>query len=513
MNTVTRDAGLRRYIQIKTAVSYRALLLFTIVFSLIICIWGIWSVPLLTHNEGRRAVVVREMLANRQWLIPTLNGQIYLAKPPLFYWAAGAFGLLFQSTAEWVIRLPSSLSALGTLWLLYRHMKRLLGDWPALLSAMTLLAAAKFTMHARLAEIEMLLTFCCTAAMLFFLDYLKQPDSYKPLYYSYAFLGLAFLTKGPVALVFFLPPLLLFWRLTKDRNIPAGLLSFRGWLIFAIPALPWYAYCLFFLSGNPMTPVIHDDILIKTFWSTKRDPFYSYVVVLAASFAPFLLLFLHEPGRRLKTLFSQYETAFFGCWVLSSLFVMSTFNIKHDKYLLPLFPGAAAFFGAWLAAVLPSLQAGGRFNARTRVLPAIMVLVAFWAVYHTCIVPYYKRQYWTTIETVLKTARKIKGKTPLFTYKTSYPTLVYYNGDIIPVTDKDDLQKMLHDDQPFLLIADNGNWDDLENEPLCHLREYKKFLNRKRIARLLGNGELCKDDKNLPRLSKEKTPVLQPDWP
>ena len=38
------------------------------------------------RNESRRAEIVREMLEKGNWIVPTLEGEITLTKPPLFYW-------------------------------------------------------------------------------------------------------------------------------------------------------------------------------------------------------------------------------------------------------------------------------------------------------------------------------------------------------------------------------------------------------------------------------------------
>ncbi|MGA7879190.1 MAG: hypothetical protein WCA08_26255, partial [Desulfoferrobacter sp.] len=67
---------------------YSALLYIVFLGSLTIYFWGIWAIPILSHNEARRMIVVQEMISNHNWLVPTLNGQPYLAKPPLFYWLA-----------------------------------------------------------------------------------------------------------------------------------------------------------------------------------------------------------------------------------------------------------------------------------------------------------------------------------------------------------------------------------------------------------------------------------------
>lgn len=48
------------------------------------------AVPLLSENEGRRAAVVQTMLDSGDLLVPRLNGEVYIDKPPLHYWLGTA---------------------------------------------------------------------------------------------------------------------------------------------------------------------------------------------------------------------------------------------------------------------------------------------------------------------------------------------------------------------------------------------------------------------------------------
>ena len=69
------------------------------------------TVPLLGPDEPRYTRVAVEMHRAGEWVTPTLQGEPWLEKPPLFYWLAGRrFAVLGETEAA--ARLPSVLAAL-----------------------------------------------------------------------------------------------------------------------------------------------------------------------------------------------------------------------------------------------------------------------------------------------------------------------------------------------------------------------------------------------------------------
>jgi len=65
------------------------------------------AIPLLGPDEPRYTRVAVEMHRAGEWVRPTLQGEAWLEKPPLFYWLAGAaFSALGETEAA--ARLPPS---------------------------------------------------------------------------------------------------------------------------------------------------------------------------------------------------------------------------------------------------------------------------------------------------------------------------------------------------------------------------------------------------------------------
>src|SRR5258708_34866669 len=73
------------------------------------------GVPLLGPDEPRYARVAVEMQRAGEWVRPTLAGEPWLEKPPLYYWLAGASFRVFgeTETAAPIPSVPAGLALVG----------------------------------------------------------------------------------------------------------------------------------------------------------------------------------------------------------------------------------------------------------------------------------------------------------------------------------------------------------------------------------------------------------------
>lgn len=131
---------------------------------------GLTTHGLTNWQEAQRALVARDMAARGDWLVPTVDGVPYLAKPPMIYWAQMAVaGLRGDEPSELDLRLVVALSgALGVL-ATYFVARRLLADTllegaaPAVVqrgafwSAATLATGTLYVRSSRIGELDILL--------------------------------------------------------------------------------------------------------------------------------------------------------------------------------------------------------------------------------------------------------------------------------------------------------------------------------------------------------------------
>jgi 4-amino-4-deoxy-L-arabinose transferase-like glycosyltransferase len=72
--------------------------------------YGLGAFGLIGADEPRYAQVAREMLERHDWITPVLGGQVWLEKPPLYYWQAMLAYSIF-GVSDVAARIPSALDA------------------------------------------------------------------------------------------------------------------------------------------------------------------------------------------------------------------------------------------------------------------------------------------------------------------------------------------------------------------------------------------------------------------
>src|SRR4051794_16437742 len=95
------------------------------------------SFQLLEPDEGRYAEIGREMLVRGDWVVPHLQGEPYLDKPPLLYWLV-VLSYKLSGVHAWSARLVPALAVHGTILLTYLFGRRPLGERAAVRGAILL---------------------------------------------------------------------------------------------------------------------------------------------------------------------------------------------------------------------------------------------------------------------------------------------------------------------------------------------------------------------------------------
>ena len=441
------------------------------------------TVPLLSENEGRRAAVIQTMLAGGDWLLPQLNGEVYIDKPPLHYWLGTAVAALRGQADEWAVRVPSALAGLALLAGLYAVIRRQSDSPAAAMAVLALLSNVSFSMFGRRAEIDLLFAALAGGAWLAASHFLLADPRRRWLDLAYALLGLALLTKGPVALLFFPAPLLGYAALTRDPNARAALGHGRGWLLALAIALPWYGAVAARLGWQAWAPVAATDLAGKAVGATF-DPIYNYALWLLGDFAPLSLLLLPTPRASLHTWRGTPAGRLHLHGVLWPLLLLSLIANKHTKYLLPAYPAAAALIGLRLAdfaRVSPrrwqALAVGG------------LLLLAGWVGYYGFGEARLFRYRYAGLGE-LATALQ-DGALPTYSLTPVDARLLYYLGKPIPLIDSSALAAQAAQG-PLRLVFENAREVALPaGIARCETQRFTPYLKRNRSALVLTVAADC----------------------
>lgn len=324
--------------------------LLVVLFAFLLIFSGLNRFDLRESVEPREAGVAADMLQNKQFLVPTLNGRPFLEKPPLSYWlqaaAMKAFG--YEPFAP---RLPSAFAGIGIVLLFvffYRHSEQ--KDWLILLSGFFMLTMESFWAHARMAGQDMLLAFGVSLALLSFYFVREKPS--RVLWFLFAAgIAIATLTKGVVGLA--VPGVVIFSYLLAETIFLDKRLSVNNWLqplIFTLlgllPLLVW----LWFLYKSQGFAAVKEVVWVNSVGrfdgeyaqGSHAEPFYFYLKKLPQTFQPWSLFLYIALWQSLKMALKERRVLFFICWILAPYVLLSIAAGKRPSYLIMLYPAAAA---------------------------------------------------------------------------------------------------------------------------------------------------------------------------
>ncbi len=280
----------RSFLDLKKEIAWVWLALLVAWFTL--C-FRLGSLPLLQPDEGRNAEVAREMKESGAWLVPTYNGVDYLDKPA-FYFKAVALSLAAFGDNETAARIPSAAFGLALVALTFAFVRKIHGARCGVLAASVVATMPMFMMFARTVIFDMALAFFVCGAI--FAGYLAEETEGRSRRNWYllgsAAAGLATLVKGPVGFLIPALVLLVFNRVEGRRGVWRRLLSPLNLLVFFGLTLPWFVgLCLAhpdFLQYGLVEESFHRFTTSKTF--QRSEPFYFYLLIVAATFLPWSLL-------------------------------------------------------------------------------------------------------------------------------------------------------------------------------------------------------------------------------
>lgn len=299
-------------------------------------LWGV-----IETSEARYAEISREMYQSGDWLHPTLLNIRHYHKPPVTYWltatafsifGVNSFAVRFFLVAAFCVQV---LLIFRITLLLFESEKQ---SWLASLIYATLPVVLIST---RGLTTDAYLTTFVLLSLYFWIQY-RKIGSVTSLYIFSFTLGLAFLTKGPPALV--VPGFVI---LSLRNYLPASGKTFHhhifAFLIFSGVGFSWFACIIsdnsslldYFIFRQVMDRLTNAEVFARS------APWYYYLAIFPLISLPwfisFVKYFLQRTNNSLahKTLSIRISLG----WILLPLILFSVSSSKLVLYIVPLFGG------------------------------------------------------------------------------------------------------------------------------------------------------------------------------
>lgn len=292
--------------------------------------------------ESRNLITAREMLDTGEYMAPTMNGELRLAKPPLPTWIAAAVEH-FSPDDVAMQRSAAGLAGVMLTIFLYLFARRILRIdplWPALL----LLTCYNVVLMGRTASWDIYCHAFMLGGIYFMAKAIAMPGRGTAAFaWSGVFIGLSILSKGPVSLYALLLPWLLSFIICGRHSMKGKWGGVALMVVVAVVCGCWWYAFIYANYSEQLKAVAAQE---SGAWINRnvRPWYYYHQFYLEAGIWALLLIsaiILSFTSHRHKSRESYMPLL----WMLLSLVLLSLLPEKKTRYLLPVLIPASLVMG------------------------------------------------------------------------------------------------------------------------------------------------------------------------
>lgn len=303
--------------------------------------------PLLPIDETRYLTVAWEMFLRHDWFAPlTMNGEPYHHKPPLLFWLINAVWAI-TGPSRWAATIPPVAAGIACIFLtralahtLFTNDREMVEKTPFIIAS-----SAAFLVYSSMVMFDVTLTAFVLGALLALVRF-SQTGHWRYVPLMALLLGLGVLTKGPVAYLHVVFPMLLgpLWHKEALRKNIWYRACLSATLLSVLPVMMW------------LVPVLRQSDNQFAFWLLWEQtagritgnfndahvrPFYFYLPILPLLVMPWILFprFWQEIRFLPQRLLTRNGYRFLLCWIVPVFLCFSFISGKQPHYLVPLVPG------------------------------------------------------------------------------------------------------------------------------------------------------------------------------
>lgn len=290
-----------------------------------------------TIMEARNFITAREMITDGNWLLTTMNGEARYEKPPLPTWLTAISGFVFGINSVFAMRLPAALMVILLVVFIYKISLKLTNDKTFAFNNGLILGSSFYVIGIIIEAPWDIFTHGFMSVSIYYLIVLFQDTKTKLRYLALAsfFIGLSFLSKGPISVYALLLPFLLAYGFTyKYKPFLKKMATIIGLLIIGILIGGWWY--LYVRAYDPETFAAIAEKETGNWSSYNVRPFYYYWSFFTQSGLWTIPAFTSLLYPYLKTRVNNLKGYQFSLlWTLFAVVLLSIIPEKKSRYLMP----------------------------------------------------------------------------------------------------------------------------------------------------------------------------------
>ena len=313
-----------------------------------------------TIMEARNFVTAREMITDGNWLLTTMNDLPRYEKPPLPSWISALFGSIFGLENIAGLRLPTMLMAIFLGYIGYLFSLKILDNkLHALINALILLSSFYIIVITVEAPWDIYTHGFMLTAIYFLYSFFDHPDNkWKNSLLAGLFIGLSFMSKGPVSLYALLLPFLLAYGFVykyKGFGVYRKYIPLVVMILLAMVIGVWWFLYVRLADPNAFLAITKKE---TANWSSYNvRPFYYYWSFFIQSgiwTIPALISLIYPYLKNKVSDKKAYRLSFL--WTIFSVILLSIIPEKKARYLVPVLIPLALNTGFYMEYVIRNFK-------------------------------------------------------------------------------------------------------------------------------------------------------------
>ena len=293
--------------------------------------------------ESRNIIAAREMVYDGNWIVPTMNGDLRLEKPPLPTWLTAVAEIISPDNIA-LQRGMAGLMALLMVFYFWRFARRILHIDP-FVPTLLLCTCYNVILMGRTASWDIY----CHAFMMGGIYHIARaleepPVAWRHFLAAGIFTGLSIMSKGPVSLFALFLPFLISYIWNFRPSVRGKGIALLMMVLLAVVIGAWWFVYVHVVHADALSAVVDKESgswvnhNVRAWWYYWKFFLETGVWSLLLLTAIFLPLTSKKRRTSRKWLFSLV-------WMLASLVLLSMIPEKKSRYLLPLLIPASYVMG------------------------------------------------------------------------------------------------------------------------------------------------------------------------